>query len=240
MDWLRWHHGTATDPKWRLVAADSGQPVHAVLAVWSTMLECASQSEDRGRLLGWNDRVVAVALDLTAEQVTGIYAAMQGLVLDGDRLSGWNRRQPKREREDNSTDRVRAHRERAASETPDGHDVTHETPRNATERPDKRRVEESREEEETRGSAPPSAMWFEGRAFRLNRQDFEAWEQRFSDAYPDFWDELWRIDGKLAAEGLPAGKAFLKAEGWLNAGLTRWRKQRDPPAAERAKAEATH
>lgn len=36
------------DPKWRLVAADSGQPVHAVLAVWAAMLCHASGIEPHG------------------------------------------------------------------------------------------------------------------------------------------------------------------------------------------------
>lgn len=82
------------------------------------------------------------------------------------------------------------------------------------------------EKKEARANAPPDAIWFEGQALRLNRRDFEAWEHRFSLAYPDFWDELSRIDGKLASQGLSGSKAYLKAEGWLNAG----RNQRAPPA----------
>jgi len=40
---------------------------------------------------------VASALDVTDEAIEAIFKAMQGRVLDGDRLSGWEKRQPKRE-----------------------------------------------------------------------------------------------------------------------------------------------
>ena len=39
--WLRWHIGTWNDPKWRLIAKRSGQPVAVVVAVWAAMLERA-------------------------------------------------------------------------------------------------------------------------------------------------------------------------------------------------------
>lgn len=91
MDWLRWHHGTSTDPKWRVIAAESAQPLTAVLAVWGLMLETASQTEDRGTLAGWRDRVAAAALDLEPAAVEAVRAAMQGLVLDGERVVEWKK-----------------------------------------------------------------------------------------------------------------------------------------------------
>jgi len=148
-NWLRWHVGTGTDPKWKVVARRCRQPVHAVLAVWALMLECASQAADRGTLEGWDDEDAGAALDLTVEDVAAIREAMQGKVLDGGRLEAWSRRQPKRE--DNSADRVRAFRQRkrASPIVTDG-DVTQgnasETQRNA--RGEERRVEEKREEQD--------------------------------------------------------------------------------------------
>jgi hypothetical protein len=94
MDWFRWHHGTVTDPKWRVVAAESGQRLSDVLAVWAAMLEHASQNEARGSLAGWRDKVVAAALDLTPEAVEAIRKAMGGMVIDGEQLVGWRKRQP--------------------------------------------------------------------------------------------------------------------------------------------------
>lgn len=142
-NWLRWHIGTATDPKWRTVARRAGQPLHAVLAVWATMLECASEASERGTLEGWDDEDVGAALDLDDEAVAAIREAMQGKTLDGVDLTAWAKRQPKKE--DNSTGRVRAFRERRRREgsvtSPD------ETPRNDGETLGNARGEKRREEE---------------------------------------------------------------------------------------------
>lgn len=132
MDWLRWHHGTVTDPKWRLIAMDAKAKVGEVVAVWACMLEHASQAESRGTLKGWRDKAYAMLLDMKPDTVTKIRENMQGLVLDGETLTAWDRRQP------SSTERVRKHRERYRNT-----DVTHET----DETLDKRREEKIREEE---------------------------------------------------------------------------------------------
>jgi hypothetical protein len=68
-------------------------------------------------LHGWNDRVMGAALDLPGDVVAAIRQAMQGLVLDGDRLTGWDKRQ---KASDNVADRVRKHRSRKADPAPNG------------------------------------------------------------------------------------------------------------------------
>ncbi len=101
--WLRWHHGTVNDPKWRVIALRASAvlsrnvTVGHVLSVWAAMLECASQSNPRGELSGWVHEDVAAALGYAEEEVAAIHDAMQGKTLDGDALSGWKRRQPKAE-----------------------------------------------------------------------------------------------------------------------------------------------
>ena len=120
MDWYRAYHGTSADPKWRIIAADSAQPVHAIVAVWHAMLECASAASERGRLIGWNDRVVAVALDLDIDQVVAIKQAMQGLTLDGDLIIAWRSRQPLRE-DPTAAERQRKSRSHRKA---NGHDVS--------------------------------------------------------------------------------------------------------------------
>lgn len=150
--WVRWYHGTISDPKWRVVAKKTGHPVAVVIAVWSAILENASASDCRGKLAGWNSEDIATALDLTVETVETICNAMQGKVLNGDQLTGWEKRNPKRERDDNSTERVQRFREKQK----------HETPRNAKKRPDKIREEKSRKEEirpeeEKKGTQPRDA-----------------------------------------------------------------------------------
>lgn len=144
MDWFRWHNGTVTDPKWRVIAKRAGVPLHMVIAVWPALLEAANQAAERGTLESFDPEDVAAALDLDPGQVFAIVEAMQGKVLDGVTLTGWEKRNPKREREDSSTDRVRRYRERKAMKH-------HETPGNA-EKP----LEERRREESTTPPGSPS------------------------------------------------------------------------------------
>lgn len=113
MDWLRYYHSTPTDPKWRAIAIEAEVPVHAVLAVWDCMLVNASEAEPRGTLNGWNHRVIGAAIDLKGAQVEAIYQAMQGLVLDGDRLMGWEKRQ---RASDDVSHRVKQHRDKKKQE----------------------------------------------------------------------------------------------------------------------------
>ena len=115
MDWFRWHHGTVTDPKWRVIARRASVTVRDTLAVWAAMLECASQATDRGVLEGWDHEDIGAALDMDAEQVEAVYAAMQGKVLDGDRVSAWGKRQPQRE-DSTAAERKKAQRDRERNE----------------------------------------------------------------------------------------------------------------------------
>lgn len=120
--WLRLHHGTYADPKWRIVVTRCHAKSHhvttaEVLAVWMCMLETASQAKPRGTLEGWCHEDVAAALGLAEDRVAAIYDAMQGKTLDGNKLLAWDRRQPKREREDQTAaERKRAQRDREAAE----------------------------------------------------------------------------------------------------------------------------
>lgn len=108
--WFRWHHGTVSDPKWRVVASRcvTNVTVGHVLAVWAAMMENASLASPRGELDGWNDEDVAAGLGFATEQVKCIRDAMQGKCLNQDVLTGWEKRQPKRE--DSSNDRTKAWR----------------------------------------------------------------------------------------------------------------------------------
>lgn len=131
------------DPKWRSISRASGQPITAVISVYVHMLVCASNATERGRTQGWNDEDVAAALDLDTCDVSSIREAMQGRVLDGELLRGWNKRQPKRE--DNGADRAREWREEKKAER-------NRTQPNAENAPEKRREEV---EENIGAAAPP-------------------------------------------------------------------------------------
>jgi hypothetical protein len=116
MDWFRWHAGSVTDPKFRVVArkAAAGVPgvrLSDVLAVWAMLLERASEGEDRGRIEGFDCEAADAHLELPPGAAQAISRAMceRGLLARG-RVASWERRQPRRE--DWSTDRVRQYRER--------------------------------------------------------------------------------------------------------------------------------
>jgi|688.fasta_scaffold310811_2 hypothetical protein len=112
--WVRLWSDMPTDPKWRVIARKSGRPISEVMAVFMFMMTNAGESSDRGTLSNWDDEDIGAALDLDGDHVRSIREAMQGKTLEGDRLSGWEKRQP--EREDQSNERVRRFRERKAEE----------------------------------------------------------------------------------------------------------------------------
>jgi len=84
------------DPKWRTISRASGQSISVVLAVALHLMVDASRNVTRGHV-SVTAEDVASALDVTDEAVEAIFKAMQGRVLDGDQLTGWEKRQPKRE-----------------------------------------------------------------------------------------------------------------------------------------------
>jgi hypothetical protein len=98
-----------TDPKWRTISKASGQRIGDVIAVYVHLLVTGSNATERGRTQSFVCEDVANALDMETEQVELIHRAMQGRVLDGDRLMGWSDRQPARE--DGSAERAKAWRE---------------------------------------------------------------------------------------------------------------------------------
>ena len=120
MDWFRWHHGSVTDPKFQLVARKVGCSLAEVIAVWACILEAASQAEERGTHGALDFEALDCALGLPDGRAQDIYLRMQDRALvDGETVTAWHKRQPKREREDdNSTGRVREFRKRNRTKTP--------------------------------------------------------------------------------------------------------------------------
>jgi hypothetical protein len=140
-DWFRSWHGAPTDPKWRTVARRAGVRPGDVTAVAWLLLDRASQAKERGSIAGYDAEVIADALGYEPDEVLRIIAALheKGILAD-DKFASWHERQPSRE--DASTDRVRAFRERQKrDETPVKRD---ETQRNA---PEERREETDTEKE---------------------------------------------------------------------------------------------
>lgn len=119
MDWFRWHHGSVTDPKFQLVAKKAGVKPAEVLAVWACLLEEASQAEDRGNPGTIDFEAIDCLLGLDEGTTERIYQRMaeRGLFTAEGRVEAWERRQPKREREDDTAaERKRRQRAREAEE----------------------------------------------------------------------------------------------------------------------------
>ncbi len=145
IDWFRWHHGSVNDPKFQLVAKKAGASVAEVVAVCASLLEAASMADERGRPNEHDFEAMDCALGIEDGRAATIYGQMtaRGLVAKDGSITAWDRRQPRREREDDhSTERVKAFRERQRQSGE----------RNATKRHETPRGEERREEG---GNTPP-------------------------------------------------------------------------------------
>ncbi|DAZ90922.1 TPA_asm: putative replication protein O [Cyanophage Cy-LDV1] len=161
MDWFRWHHGSVTDPKFQVVARRAGASVAEVVAVWACLLEAASANEaDRGNIGNIDLEAIECLLGLPESRAFAICQAMDErnlLDFSSGRVGAWERRQPKREREDNSTERSRAFRERQRAAQQDQAKERHATTCNATETTETPRLEESREEKKKQEHCAASA-----------------------------------------------------------------------------------
>lgn len=168
MDWFRWHHGTVTDRKWPRIASRAGTTVANVIAVWAALLESASQAESRGYAFLSDDdaedldAALGMPADTTRKVITELCA--RGVIDDESRLAAWDKRQPKRERDDNSAERVRKFRERREADSASeklqgdasGAEHAEVTPSNASVTEETPRGEERRgEEKEQQLCAPP-------------------------------------------------------------------------------------
>lgn len=124
-EWVRLWHDMPTDPKWRVIARKSGKSIPLVISVFNFVLVNAScNTMKRGETHNLVAEDIAAALDVLESDVETILESMQGKVLDGIRLTGWEKRQPFRD--DNSTSRVKRWREtqRNASKRPDSESDT--------------------------------------------------------------------------------------------------------------------
>jgi len=138
IDWFRWHHGSVSDQKFLLIAKRSSTSVAECIAVWACILEAASVAEDRGNPGALDFESMDCALGMREGASQSIYSEMAGrLMIDEDgRITSWVKRQVKREREDNSADRVAAFRAKASHVTPCNAKDAQETPRGEESRGD--------------------------------------------------------------------------------------------------------
>ncbi|WP_311221359.1 MULTISPECIES: hypothetical protein [unclassified Acidovorax] len=153
--WLRLWHDMPNDPKWRTIARHSKQPISLVQATFIHLLVDASRNVTRGHA-DVTAEDLASALDCEEEQIQAILDAMQGRVLHDMEISGWEKRQPRREDSSDvessaksAAERKRAQREREKTGAGEGlsRDVT-ATSRDVTLDKDK-----DKDKEEERGTS---------------------------------------------------------------------------------------
>lgn len=120
--WLRLWHDMPNDPKWRTISHISNQSIALVQAAYLHLLVDASRNVTLGHIEVTIEDL-ASALDVTEESIAAIIDAMQGRVLDGNVVSGWEKRQPSREDAvgiekgaKTAVERKRAQRERERSQ----------------------------------------------------------------------------------------------------------------------------
>ena len=178
MRWFRMYNETALDPKFRYIAAQTGVSPVIVIGAWTAMLCHASAQPpaERGTLKGWDARIMAFDLGIEPAVLMRIQAAMEGLLLDRDKVLAWDRRQFE---SDTSRERTKAWRDRKKPVTNDECDVTQDTSdvskrhETACDMPEERRVEEIYTVRD-KSLTPPKA------APPVASEDFE----RFWRAYP--------------------------------------------------------
>ena len=223
IDWFRWHHGSVADQKFILIAKKAGASVAEVIAVWACLLEAASASDQRGNFGFVDYEALDCALGMVDGRAQAIHEAMaaRGVVTPGGDVSSWEKRQPKRERtDDSSATRTRSYRDRQAAIS----DATQSqvTPCDATQSQVTPRGEESREEEKTktaRKRAAPavlvsvSEMVAEG----VNEQHATDWliarKAKDLPLTPTAWDQT-KAEAVKAGMTVPDAIKTAAANGW--------------------------
>ena len=198
MSWVRLWSDMPTDPKWRVVARKSGRPLSEVISVFAFMLlnaganasERNERETERGELKNWSDEDVAAALDTDPEHIAAIRQAMQGKTLEGNKLTGWEKRQPKRE--DGSAERAKQWRERKR------------TQENAEKRPDTDSDTDRESISAVARTAEPSAC--KPRATRLGSD----WK------LPDDWRQWARINFVSATDAMVSAEADQFRDFWIS------------------------
>lgn len=230
LQWFRWHHGTYNDPKWMTVALRANSALAAaspnvtpdhtesqkitvghVVSIWAAMMENASMANPRGELDGWDDEDVGAFLGYTAEQVGAIRGAMQGKTLDGNKLTAWPKRQPKRE-DPSAAARQQAKRERDKGDVTDGdnnrsHDVSRSDTQSHPREEERREEKKDQKQSSLRSDSSSTASTTGGEnVIGFDQRAEERLAQVTEDAINAFNATLARPNGLLARVSDKVGK----------------------------------
>lgn len=163
MNWWRAHHGISNDSKLAVVAVQMKAKRCEVGWVWVILLDYASQNEKRGSIVGLDHEQISIMADLPLVQVSEIIGQLtqRGLIQQDGNLTAWTKRQPVRERADEtSTERVKRFRNKKQTETPCNAKKDDETPCNANETPVAVKKTEKRTTEQIRKALGDRLPWW--------------------------------------------------------------------------------
>jgi hypothetical protein len=95
MNWLCWHVGTHSDPKFKLIARAAGVRLGDVLAAWAIALERAAQSKPRGNASSLTAEELAVCLDCEETEAAAILSGFttRNLISEDGSIAKWGERQ---------------------------------------------------------------------------------------------------------------------------------------------------
>lgn len=112
MAWFRLHEGTSLDVKWPLIARKAETNVGTVVAVWTAVLDYASQQQERGSIAGFDCEAIDAFYGFEDGVCQRVFDAMvaKGMIKDG-KITNWEKRQPKKE-DENAASRKQQQRER--------------------------------------------------------------------------------------------------------------------------------
>src|SRR5574343_1097528 len=107
MEWFRSWHGAPTDNKWLVIARRANTLPGIVAAIFWTLEDYASQNADRGSVAGFDIETYAVYSGFDEGVIAAVISALKDkeVISQDDRLTNWEKRQPKRE--DDSAERAR-------------------------------------------------------------------------------------------------------------------------------------
>lgn len=206
MEWFRWYHGAISDPKWPLIARKSGQSIGAVVSIWASLLEHASQEQARGSVDGFNPEAIDALYGYEDETTVTVCNAMRnaGVINAENIISSWEKRQPKRERDDDSSERVKRFREKQkannSGEIGIGNGVetggnANVTPSNAQNRTEQNRAEKKKSLTATHPEYADYVRTFQSRVADLRGNLAPRVTDGFINESVDVIDKLIRIDG---------------------------------------------
>lgn len=212
--WLRLWHDMPNDPKWRTISRVSGQEISLVQATYIHLLVSASQNVTRGHA-DVTPEDLSSALNVTEDQIVSVLSAMQGRVLEGEYISGWDRRQVRREESDDpqspamtAKERKRKQRERDREKkinmgntgnVTGGHDESHNVPLDKIREEVKEREREVREKpvdnSQPKFAIPPDWIPADGFPNRAAKWGHAVGEPGFTPAQLQQFRDYWKPGG---------------------------------------------